>query len=1132
MRAVKKDFVREIRKSRSRFFSIMILVALAVAFLAGLRATAPDMKRTGDLYLDRQHLQDVQVLSTLGITEDDVAELSRRSEVALAVGGYRADAWANGTVTAVCSLTEGVNVPEVTSGRLPEKADECVVDARLLAEGKLSLGDTLTLTPDEDAEDTFRFSDFTVVGTVRSPYYISVERGSASIGSGTAEAYLYLLPEAFSMDCYTVCYLLLNGAEEKTAFYPEYDDFVDDAIDGMEDFGKARAKKRHDDLVSDATEKLDDAEAELSDAKREAEAKLRDAEAELSDARQEIDDGWQEYYDGEAELTDAEAKLADAETELADALAELNDGEREYEDGLAAYEDGEREYEDGVRMLDRSRDRVFDGYATLNEQLTLLGLHSSMLDEETLTLAIETKRQELLTLAGAIGQISLMPDGMPGKEEAVAALEAQLSAVGLWQGDLASTAAAVDAAIAALDEIDCDAILSAKSQLDYASGEIRDGSAELREARRELDEAKKELRDAREKLDDGWQEYRDGVRDFEDGYQEYADGKEELSDAFTELTDAEAEYRDGYDEYLDGKAEANRKIADAEAELRDARRKVSEIESGEWYILSRSADPGYTGFGEDADRMANLANVFPMIFFLVAALVCLTTMTRMVDEERTQIGLMKAMGYRRFSISRKYLSYGLLPSLFGSVFGLLLGYLLFPTMIYTAYQLMYEMPDISLAQYTDISLFSSLFAVACTTVSTLFACLATLRDNPANLMRPRAPKAGKRVLLERIGFLWRRFPFHWKVTIRNLFRYKKRFLMTVIGIGGCTALMMVGFGIRHSITAALNIQYDELSLYDAQVVLEKSILPEDRADLLSYLDENAERYAELYATSLTAEGERKSQTAYLEVLDAGETDGLLLLRDYDTKEPLSLPESGVLIDKKLAELLQIGVGDTFTLSSDGRYRATVAGVYENYLSHFIYVTPDAYAEIFGVPAADNSLLFTVPDGDEAVCRRVIETLLTMDGVSSVSRSGEARDTVENRMASIDFVVVIVILCAAALAVVVLYNLSSINITERKREMATLKVLGFHDTEVTAYVVRENVILTLIGVALGCLMGRALHRWLILSVEIDLMMFGRSLNANSYIWSSLLTVLFSALVNVMAHRRMKEIDMVESLKSAE
>ena len=532
--------------------------------------------------------------------------------------------------------------------------------------------------------------------------------------------------------------------------------------------------------------------------------------------------------------------------------------------------------------------------------------------------------------------------------------------------------------------------------------------------------------------------------------------------------------------------------------------------------------------------MANLASVFPVIFFLVAALVCLTTMTRMVEEQRTQIGLMKALGYGRWDISKKYLCYGLFPSLAGSLLGIIIGHIVFPTMIYVSYQIMYEMPNIRLSFYPGICIWATIAAVACTTLSTLWACISTLTDSPANLMRPKAPPAGKRVLLERITPVWHALSFNWKITVRNLFRYKKRFFMTVIGIGGCTGLIIAGFGLRDSLMMTMDTQYGDIFRYDAQITLNDGLLDTEHADIKAYLDssDNISEYTEIYAGSVTAESPAHSTTAYVEVFDPEDIGKFVITRAISSGDEMTLPESGVIIDQKLSELLKVNVGDSITIDSDGRHSAKIAGIYQNYVAHFIYLTPAAYEDIFGDEAEINTVILNLEDNSNAACEATMEEMLKLHGVSAASRTADVKDTYMHSMERVDFVVVVVILCAAALAIVVLYNLSNINMTERIRELATIKVLGFYDIEVTTYLCRENIILTAAGIALGCVFGKYLHAWLIRSVEIDLMMFGRSTTAMSYAFSAALTVIFSAIVNVMAHVKMKGIDMIESLKSAE
>lgn len=1216
--AMQKDFWREIGHTRSRFFSIMILVALSVAFLSGLKATAPDMKHTGDDYLDSLHLADIQVLSTLGLTDEDIAALRAQDKIEDAEGEYVIDAFASSdsldAVVKVLSLTDrGISDVLLREGRMPERADECVVEENMLSLMSISIGDTITLTPGDDLSDALAQDTYTVVGTVRSPVYLAVERGTSTLGSGTVKAYLYLPREAFTLDYYTAAYVRVSGAEEMTAFYSDYDDYIDAVIDELEPFGDARAQLRHDDLVDEATEKLDDAQKELDDAKAEADKELGDARKELADARRKLDDGWKEYDDGKQELADSRVKLDDAKAELEDGEQEYADGVKKYDQAVRDYEKGQKDYADGVKDYEKGAQQLADGADELEagkekldegqKQLDTLGntvagalqndpnyagvTGGTIIDElgrgdENTAAATDAALDKMRAqLEGGIAQaqqgLAQIDAGIEECDEGLAKIDAKLAALGEDQSEQAAALRAVlerqradtatqrsdlvqrrgevsaqlselQSQLAALSTVSSGSIAANKQQLDqgradYESGkqqlsagyrDLRDGKKELDKAKKELDEApqkladaKQELADARKELDDGWKEYYDGE-------EKYADGEKELADAYIELTDGEKDYREGLREYEDGKAEADEKIADAEEKIADARRKVADIESCEWYLFSRSYNPGYTGYGQDAERMANLASVFPVIFFLVAALVCLTTMTRMVEEQRVQIGSLKAMGYSGLAISRKYLLYGLLPSLTGGVFGLVIGYILFPKMIFTAYQIMYQMPNIELRAYGGISAYSLLAAVACTTLATLWACLATLRETPASLMRPRTPKAGKRVFLEYIKPLWRKMSFTHKVTARNLFRYQKRFWMTVIGIGGCTALIIAGFGMRSSLLFTMSRQYDDLFHYSAQVTLSSNVLPEERQAVEDFLagDSHVVNDVPCTASSATVITSSYSTTAYVEVMEAGEIGKVIDLLDCKTGEPITMEDTGVYIDQKLSELLKVSVGDTFFLDGDARGDVTVAGIYEHYTGHFIYMTPSYYEQTLHADSEPNAYLMNFTSDDTDTCNAIFEKLLSMSGVVTTSRMRDTQDTYMHSMERVDFVVVIIILAAAALAMVVLFNLSNINITERQRELATIKLLGFYDKEVSAYVYRENIVLTVFGILMGCFMGHWLHIYLVRSTEIDLMMFGRQTAPSAYVYAAILTMLFSVLVNVLAHFKMKKIDMVESLKSAE
>lgn len=1334
------DAFREIKKTRSRFLSLFLLSALAVAFLAGLRTTAPDMEYTADDYYDRTHLMDVRVLSTLGLTDDDIAALAAAPGVEKAEGAWYVDTAIhsehNDLIVRFHSLSEiGINDPELLEGQMPQADDECVVEPAFLTESGLSIGDVIT--PDMEGtsyEGSLVRERFTIVGTVNSSLYMSRDRGTSTIGTGRLTAVAFLPREAFDLDYYTEAYLRAEGAAGIMCYDDAYQERIDALIDVLKPMGEERADFRYEEVVGEATDKLNEAQQEYDDAEAEAEQELADAWQKLQEARQELDDGWKEYSDGvktlEKETRDAKQKIADGEAELADALKKLEDGEaeytdglqklddgraeyeeglaeyndalakyqegrqklldgeaeyeenrqtlldaqKEYEEGLARYEDGMdqyrtglAEYRDGVRQLDEARQQLDEaevqiqaGQAELDANAqkveaarellpqareayeTALKLYEAAAervgDPETLAdrlanvsdediaaimegvdaLRDELQRrldemgpddpgyQELLDAIAALPteeeirtqlaenaaeiagrllqgmedaktgldqagtslneleeQIKTYDDGAAQLEEAKMACEEGWREYNAGMAQLQGARQELDDAKAELDDAKAQ-IEDAKAQmddgwrqldegrqtLDDGWAELNDGKAQLDDAKTQIDDAAQELADgqvqmdeARQELDDGWKEYRNGVAELEDAKatlpRETAKAQKELDDAKVKLDDGETEYADGLQEYEDGKAEAEEKLSDARRELNDARRKILEIENCTWYILGRNTNTGYVSYQQDAERMGNLAQVFPLIFFLVAALVCLTTMTRMVEEQRVQIGGLKALGYSRLAISTKYVGYGFLSSFLGGLVGLAVGCTLIPTIIFNAWKVMYTVGDLRITAFPAIYIAAVGAAVFCVTGTALAASFAALTAVPATLMRPKAPQAGKRVLLERVGFIWKRLSFTWKVTVRNLFRYKKRFLMAVIGIGGCTALLITGFGLRDSIHGFFDTQYDEITTYHGTVSLAENVTEDELKEIGRELDrqELVEAWTTMSDVSVTVESSKRAMDTYVylcAVTDEEKFDQFIHLQDRKTGTPISLMGQGAVVTEKLAELLGVGVGDVITLvdSDNSRVQVPITAITENYIMHYIYLSHEAYLELYGEEPAVNSILVRYVEDTEANSDAVASRVLPLAGVSSVTRTDALRQSVIRGLQGVDYAVIVVVVAAAALAFVVLYNLTNINITERLRELATLKVLGFTDHEMSDYVYRENIFLTVFGILLGLVMGKYLHRWLVMTVEIDMAMFFRYAEPLSYVLAAILTVVFSFLVNIAAKRRLRKIDMVESLKTVE
>ena len=1061
------DFMREVRRTYSRFLSILLLSALAVAFLVGLRATAPDMEYTADNYYDAHHLMDGYVISTMGLTEEDLQALSQASGVEQVEGAWSVDATAVDSIVSLRSMPETLNLLNLKRGRLPEQADECVTEEMLLTALGLDIGDTLTVTLEEGDKDSLTRTSFTIVGTVQSPLYVGTDRGTSRLGSGSVDAFVYIPGENFNLDVYTTAYFTGTGLEALNSYSQAYEDEMTALVDSLDSLAQERADLRDEQVRGDAQKELDDAKEQLADAQKE----LEDGRLELEDARAELDSGWNEYRQGlatlEQKVKDGQAQLNAVRSQLEEAQTRYEQGKVDYQEGLAQYQEGQQAYEENLAQLETQQEQVAKGYEEYYDALKPF-------------------------------------EGTPMYDQMVEQLAPQ------------------------------------KAQLDQAAAQIQVGYQQLEQvktqldgARAELDAAQAQLADSAQQLESGWAEYQSGQQTLD---QETQQGRSQLAQAKAELDQGEAEYQQGLEEYEQAKADAQEELEQAQADIQQGQKELDELEACEWYVLGRNTNSGVVGYAQDAERVENLSSIFPIIFFVVAALACLTTMTRMVEEQRTQIGALKALGFSRLAISQKYIGYAFTASLVGGLLGLGVGATLIPAVIANAFQIMYAIPGLDYKVQLPLFVLAVLAAVVCTTGAAVWACLSTLMDTPANLMRPRAPKAGKRVFLEYIKPLWRRLSFTWKVTMRNLFRYQKRFWMTVIGIGGCTALIVTGFGLHESIFDVLDKQFDEISQYDATVGLEETMTGEQKQALQSYLngDERVENYLFSHQQLVEASSTGLSYDAYLFAVEDAQAFGRFVdLRHRSDHSDVELTQEGVVIDEKLSELLDVSVGDTITLEGDKRVEVQVADITENYVYHYIYLTSDLYTQLYGGEYLNNVMLLDYRDGiGENESNQVSQTLMNMDGVASYSYIATIRDSFEDSMDAINYAVIIIIVAAAALAFVVLYNLTNINITERRSELATLKVLGFYDRETTAYVLRENVFLTLFGVILGLVLGRFLHSWMVVTVEVDLVMFGRTAPPYAYVLAAAMTALFSLIVNVAAHFRLKKVDMVESLKTVE
>ncbi len=1137
-----KDVNREIKNTKNRFFCIFLIVALGVAFFAGIRATEPDMQLSADKFFDETNMMDVRIVSTMGLTDGDIEAVKKLGGVKDVEGNHTMDAlWPVGDreyVIRVMKVPETINKASLQDGRMPVSPKECVIDSRLTDFfGKVKIGDEIHLISGEDGELSERLAntEFEVVGVVTSPLYLSFERDTSSIGKGSVDGFIMVDDGNFLLDYYTDIYVTANDGLALVSYSEDYQDMGSAFVDEIETISDERVDIRFAEIKDEAQEKIDEAQEKLDEETAEANEKLDDAAAKIADAKNQIEDAKLDIEDAKTRIEDGKKDLEDGEKEINENALKLGDGWQQYDDAYA-------EYEKSVKLLGEKKEELEKTKGDLNEKLDAAKAAKSELvakkkelkalksEQKDKLSEVKAQRKELVSQAKLFEQAYGQKN--PELEAGIAAADEGITALKAAIGEIDAGLEAVEAGITEAE--------SGIAQLKEALSQVAEGEKEIKKNEKELEKAKVTLDATCDELIEHREELAKARTDLEDGKVKISDAETDVEKGEKDLEEGEKTLADNEAEYNDKRAEADEKIADANRELDDARQKVADLKKGQWYVLDRDYVRICAEYGENSNRIGAIGKVFPIIFFLVAILVSLTTMTRMVEEERTQIGTLKALGYSKNKIALKYLLYALYASLSGAAVGAVVGQLILPYVIVTAYRIIYQnLPYVLTPFHADLGIIAGLVACACTVGAAYAACRKSVAQTAAGLMRPTSPKAGKRVFIERIGFIWKSLNFTQKSTVRNLFRYKKRLLMTVFGIAGCMGLLIVGLGLHDSIFAIIDNQYGVIMRYNGMLTIAEDAEEEDYDEVFAAMEKsgNIDEYVRVCRGTFDAGCDGVEKSAYTIVPEETENfSDYITLRDRVTKKPYKLEGegNGVIISEKLGNLLDVGVGDEFYLKNadNERFSVTVAHITENYIYNFVYFTADQYERVFGEAPEFNDMFFNEKQTDEASEEELAKTVLSAPAVKEVSFTTGFADSVHDVLSSLDFVVAVLVVSAALLAFVVLYNLNNININERKRELATLKVLGFYDTEVSGYVFRENVLLTVMGTALGLVFGFFLHRYVILTAEIDLTFFGREIKFMSYVYAVILTFLFSLFVNFVMHFKLKKINMVESLKSIE
>lgn len=1073
-----KDIFREIKISLGRFLSILCIVAIGVAFFAGIKASAPDMKNSADTYFDKYNVQDIQVYSTIGLTKKDVAAINKIKGVKSVQPSFSMDTLSqiDSTQMVIKVISYGIdqkmNKIRVVEGRMPERENECLVEASSATNklyGTFHIGDTIKLQSgtDEALSKSLKHTKYKIVGTCYNPNYLSYEKGSSNIGSGTVNSFIYIQNTNVLKDYYTEVDVCVKGAKDLDCYSDEYFDVVDPVLKKIKKISNKQIDARIqsyqselDEKKQEATDKFKDAENQFNDAQNKIDSGLSEIqsnELKLQNSKDQINQGWNEYY--------ANLQLLDNIPTLQNAIAQIEESEKKLPELLSQKE----QVENGLQQinaegdLNTKRTLIQNAIDFIDIALKKLENYPNSSDAETIRIKLNEKK-ELLQ-----GQLSLIDQAIAKKAELEAILPQIQSGIEQIQAGVAK-------------------------------------KAELQSQLNQLLNAKNELNNAYVSLINGQAQYEDGVSKIEDA-------KNELNKSIEQLTLSKAEF--------------NIQKHDALRELSDAQLEIDKME-GKWIVLDRNSHYSYRDYGACADRMDGIAKVFPVFFFLVAALVCMTTMTRMVDEQRNEMGTLKALGYSKLQIASKYIIYALIASILGSILGCSLGMYLFPTVIFNAWNTLYNIDQIKFLFQPGLILLASGSVTGITLLATLYSIYSELIEMPSQLMRPKAAKAGKKILLERISFIWKRLSFLQKVTARNIFRYKKRFFMTIIGIAGCSALLVAGFGINDSISDIVNQQYNVIYHYDATVSAKTSEITSQIKSLKGVKDVYEEDHL---AVTTKIENKDISTTVHIISNDKKFKDFCTL---FNGNKEFDLDDSSVLISQKMATKLNKKTGDTIKIKDANNkvIKAKIKGVFTNYVGHHIYASESLYKSWNTNAKTTHIYLIKSKKTTKKFERNLGNKIMNIDGVQSVTFYSSLQKNFKDMIKSISYIVVVLVISAACLAFVVLYNLSNVNISERKREIATIKVLGFTRKEVDAYINRETILLTILGSLIGLGIGIGLHHLIMNLAEMDDIMFGRTINSISYVISFVMTIGFSAIINLFMHKKLNNIQMAESLKAVE
>lgn len=1092
-----KDTLRLIKKTFKRFLTILLMVLIGVSFMVGLLATKPIMHKSVDIYYDEKNFMDVQLFSSYGFNEEDVEYLKNQEIIEDVFASRFVDVFGQLDdqiyVTRVQELSSNINEFELTSGRMPENEKEALTLGSSSFGAVFKEGETVQLyLEDSELTDSLEYQEYTIVGTVKTPQYMASSKETSTLNNLTLEAIIFVDNEDLKSEYYTSVYLMLAGAKDYVSFSDEYKDFIEDKKIELEEIASKQEDKQKEVIIEKILEEIEKGEKELED-------KIGDAQKEIDKGFNELNKAYKQIQDGEKEIKENEQKLID--------------GEKEINENFALLEKNQKELEDAKAMIEETTGSSFEEALSQAQQLnsiytTLEIIKEEVKGEQTVSEVINQNKEEITQLENDNKKLELEKIGLTllGKLEEVEKIDNQIQSNKNKINELKLENTFLQGILKLYENSPIDTILNILDRM--SNGSVKESYAQLLQ------------------LQDGEKQLKEGLKQLEQAKLELEDGKRQLEEGKKELEKGKNEYYKGLNELKKAQATLDEENEKARIELDKAKQDLEEMPEAGWMILDRDSHYSTAMYDGNATQMGKIGAVFPMLFFLVAALVCMTTMKRLVDEERGQIGVFSALGFSKNKIISKYVIYALLASVIGSLVGVASGIPIFPNVIYFCWKLMYDLPDAYLYLPASSAIIGCLSFTILMVVVTYFVARSSLKEVPSQLMRPKAPKKAKKVFLENIPFIWNRLSFTSKVTARNLIRYKSRFFMTVVGVAGCTSLLVLGFGIKDSIAQTVDVQHKEVFKYKNTVTLEDHTFTNDYLDELEN-DSNVEVVVPFMSYSTKAYLEEEEAITTIIASESEYTD-ILGLRERKSHKPLELKD-GAIVSEKFTRLHDIQVGDIIKIESSNGIKKDVEiiGICEMYMDHYLFMSKEYYEEIFNETVRYDRLA-VISENAEAFTH----DMEGKEGIKSVTDFDSATKSIKTMLEALDIIVIVILIASGSLAFVVLVNLTEVNISERVREIATLKVLGFNDSEVNGYIFKEIFLLTIIGAIVGLPLAKLELGYVMTIIDMEILMFGDSIEPLSYVYGFVITMIFAILVALFMRKSLKNVQMVESLKSVE